>query len=277
MTTTAMLFGGAIGVGILVVAAGLAGARGSRLHTAARTVRQRATARAGAAVVCSVVAFLATGWLVGGVLAGLAVVSAPRLAGRSSADAVQKAEAVAGWAEMLRDTMAAAAGIEAAIVHTAPLAPTAIRPAVQRLAARLDHEHLVPSLRRFADDLADPSADLVVAALVLAVERRARDLGALLGALAEAARGEAAMILRVEAGRARLRTAVRVVSGFTLAFAAGMVLLNRAYLDPFDTATGQLVLVLVGGCFAAALWQLDRMARLDVGGRVFRAGAGATA
>ena len=36
---------------------------------------------------------------------------------------------------------------------------------------------------------------------------------------------------------------------------------NRGYLAPYDTAVGQLVLVLVGGLFAAAFVWLARMTR----------------
>src|SRR5438094_111914 len=83
-------------------------------------------------------------------------------------------------------------------------------------------QRLVPALRAFADDLADPTADLVVAALVVAAGTHAGRLGDLLGALARAARDEATMQLRVEAGRARTRTAVRVVVGSTTAMAVGL-------------------------------------------------------
>src|SRR5438445_520650 len=90
-----------------------------------------------------------------------------------------------------------------------------------------------PARRVFADDLADPTADLVVASLVLAADRHARRLGDLLTALATAAREEAAMRLRVEAGRARTRTAVRVVVSTTLLMAVGLSILNRGYLHPY--------------------------------------------
>jgi Flp pilus assembly protein TadB len=191
----------------------------------------------------------------------------PDLAGGQAARqaAVARAEAVAAWAEMLRDTLAGAAGLEQAITATAPVAPAPVRPQVLTLATRLEGHRmrLVPALHAFADDLADPTADLVVAALVLSSERQARRLGELLGALARAARDDATMRLRVEAGRARTRTSVRVVVGVTLAMAAGLVVLNRGYLSPYDSAFGQLVLVAVGGLFAAAFWWLARMARID--------------
>lgn len=267
MSLAPALFGMAFGLGLLLVIAGLRGVEQRPRRAPHRTnflLVEQAGWRLAGALVAGIAAFLLTGWLVGGVLAALAAVSLPRLLGGRArrAAAVARTEAVATWAEMLRDTMAAAAGLEEAIVSTAPVAPPPIRPAVRRLAQRLEHDRLVPALHAFAADLDDPTADLVASALALAADKPARDLGGLLGSLARSARLQSAMALRVEAGRSRLRTSVRVVTVFTVGFALAMVLLSRAYLEPYDDALGQAVLVLVGGCFAAALWKLDRMARI---------------
>ena len=172
-----------------------------------------------------------------------------------------KIEAIAGWAEMLRDTLAGSAGLEQAIVATAPLVPLPIRAEVVTLAVRLEGERLGPALRAFADEVADPTCDLVVAALVLAAEHQAQRLGELLGSLAVAARDQATMRLRVEAGRARTRTSVKVIVGVTGAVVAGLALLNRGYLAPYDTAVGQLVLLLVGVVFSVAFVWLARMTK----------------
>jgi Flp pilus assembly protein TadB len=200
---------------------------------------------------------------VGALLAGLAGWGAPSLfAGATrQAAAVGRIEAVAGWSEMLRDTMAGSAGLEQAIVATAPLAPLPIRAEAVTLALRLEGERLAPALRAFADDVADPTCDLVVAALILAAEHQAQRLGELLGSLATAARDQATMRLRVEAGRARTRTSVKVIVGVTGAVVAGLALLNRGYLAPYDTAVGQLVLLLVGLVFSVAFIWLARMTR----------------
>jgi hypothetical protein len=69
------------------------------------------------------------------------------------------------------------------------------------------------------------------------------------------------MRLRVEAGRARTRTSVKVIVGATTAVVVGLALVNRGYLAPYDTATGQLVLTLVGAVFTAAFVWLSRMTR----------------
>ncbi len=209
---------------------------------------ERANLRVALAAGAAVVVGAATGWPVGALLAGLAGWGAPSLAGgtRARQAAVARIEAIASWAEMLRDTMAGSAGLEQAIIATAPLAPAPIRVEVVTLALRLEGERLAPALRAFADEVADPTCDLVVAALVLAAGHQAQRLGELLGTLAHAARDQSTMRLRVEAGRARTRTSVGVIVGATGALVAGLAVLNRGYLAPYDTATGQPALMLVG-------------------------------
>jgi tight adherence protein B len=220
--------------------------------------------RALLAVAAAVVVALATRWPVGTVLAGLAAWSAPAALGRDrhSAAQIARIEAIAAWTEMLRDTTSAAAGLEQAIAATAPIAPAPIRDEVTALAARLRAGgRLAAELRVFADQLADPLADLVTAALVHAAAHHARRLGELLGSLAASARAQATMRQRVDAGRASLRTSVRIITTVTGVMAAGLILLNRGYLSPYDSPAGQLVLLAVGGVFAAGFILLQRMAR----------------
>lgn len=187
---------------------------------------------------------------------------APELFGSKAARDRETArtEAIAAWTEMLRDTITGAHGLEEAIMTSAAVAPEAIRIEVVDLAVRLERQPLTSSLEAFADDLAHPTADLVVTALRLASEGAVGDLAELLGTLAVSARDEAGMRLRVEAARARLRTAVRVITGCTLATALGLLLLNRPYLAFYGTAAGQAVLAVVAGLWAASLMWLGRMA-----------------
>jgi tight adherence protein B len=214
-----------------------------------------------------------TRWPVAVVLLGAAGFMAPSMAGGQAARKAKldRIESVAAWAEMLRDTMAGAGGLEQSIIATATVAPAPIRPEVVRLAARLDRDRLAPSLRLFADEIDDRAGDLVVAALLLAADKSPKRLGDLLGRLAQSTRAEVNMRLRIEASRARTRTSVRVISVFTTGFAVGLVLFNRSYLEPYDSVSGQLVLALVGSCFAGAFTWLARSFRFGGEERFLRA------
>ncbi len=264
MTALAVACGAGIGLGLVAIVADL---RGTPFPTLRRSgggmSARKLTARVAGALIAGVLIGALTAWPIGAVLAAAAAWALPGLLGGapSRTRSIARIEAIAVWTEMLRDTLAGAAGLEQAILATAAVAPAPIRSEVAALAARLSSDRLAPALRAFAADLADPTADLVVAALLLAAEHEARQLGPLLGSLAQAARDQVNMRLRVEAGRARTRTSVRVVVGATLLMAALLVLLNRPYLAPYGSAGGQLVLALVGGCFAAAFAWLARLAR----------------
>src|SRR6266545_1851521 len=156
MTALALLCGAGVGLGLVLIVAGWRGAPRPRLGLRrSLTVRvQRPVLRLGLAVGAGVIVGLATGWLLGG--------------SRARQAETDRIEAVAAWVELLRDTLAGAAGIEQAIMASAAAAPAPIRAQVTGLAVRLERERLVPALRAFADELADPTVDLVVVALTLA-------------------------------------------------------------------------------------------------------------
>lgn len=227
---------------------------------------------AGAAVAGLVVALL-TRWPVAGVLTVGGWFALPRIvAGGAAPVDLARVEAVATWSEMLRDTLAAAGGLQQSIVATAPIAPPAIRAELVDLADRLRREPLPSALRRLAGDLDDPTSDLVVSALLLASERSPRQLAPLLGALAAQARAEVASRLRVEAGRARTRSSVRIITLITIGFAFGLVLLNPTYVQAYGDASGQLVLLLIGGLFAGGLAWIGRASRAERPARLLGVG-----
>lgn len=268
--------GAAVGLGLFLLMAGLRGtasataSRGLGLWALTPSRRRGILVRLALGITAALLVALATGWVVGAVLGGMLGAASPTLFGGTAARtrALARIEAIAAWAEMLRDVSAAGAGIQEAIAATAPLAPAPIRTEVQALAARLERERLVPALLAFADDVADPMADLVVAALVTAATEQTSRLGELLASLAQAIRDQAAMRLRIEAGRARTRTTAKAVAGISAASALGFVVFDRGFLRPYDSALGQVVLALIGGCFAGAFWLLARMGRPEPGPRL---------
>ena len=208
-------------------------------------------------------AYAATGWVAAGVLAGACAALAPMLAGvRADRDRLtRRSAAVASWTEMLRDTIASHAGLREAIAVTARVAPPPIRDEVQSLAIRAEREPLSTALRRFAADVDDPVADVVVAALVIAADRQAQHLAELLGQVAGAARDQAAMRLRVETGRARTYASSKALVVITFGLAVLLVVFSPSFMEPYDSGIGQIVLIGIGGLFAGALWALVELGR----------------
>lgn len=238
---------------------------GSVAHERLRVVDgvQSRLPRMGLALLIGIVCGLATGWIVSVPIGVLAALGLPALFGRTSGSAtVAKIEAIATWTEMLQSTLAASAGLSQAIVGTASLAPAPIREETSRLAALLDAgAQPGEALLRFSDEVADPSADRVVCALLLSYQSRGQRLGELLSALAESTRDEVALRLRIETSRAAVRSSVRTVLVFSVAFAVGLALLAHSYLAPFGTPTGQLVLLVVALLYAIGLSMMVALAR----------------
>ncbi len=269
----AAILGAAFGTGLLLVIIGAL--RRPVLHDAAADGwRQRMVSRLPAgwnrrrltiALTAGVAAGALTRWPVAAVLTTAAMLTLPGLLGpdRATARRTERMEALALWTEMLRDTLSAAAGLEQAVLTTAAIAPAPLQRELRRLAASIRSSQPLPAvLRTFADEVDDPLADVVVAALVTAAERQASQLAALLGELADSVREQVAMRQRIDAGRASIRTGVRVTVTVTLGMAVGLTVFNRPYLDPFNTLTGQLLLAVVGALFAASFAWLTAIGRL---------------
>jgi tight adherence protein B len=237
------------------------------------------------AAAAGVLTLVLTRWPVAGLLAAVAVAFAPSVLGRTSSSvATGRIEAVATWTELLRDTLAASAGLGEAIMATAPVAPGAIREQVVRLADRLTSGvAMSEALRVFAAEVDDSSCDMVACALLLAASARTQKLTDLLGALSESIREEVAMRLRVESSRASSRSSVRTVVVFSVLFAVVLVVTARSYLEPLGTATGEVILLAVGVCYATGIALMLRLVRpraqprllgpLDVEARANRGGA----
>ncbi|HLU71312.1 MAG TPA: type II secretion system F family protein [Nonomuraea sp.] len=233
------------------------------------------TTRTAVAAVAAVVVLAVTRWPVAAVGTVLLVFAWRGLSGGAAEEraAMRRLEALAAWTESLRDTIAGAAGLEQAIPSSIRAAAPSLRPHLRALVDRL-HTRMALSdaLSRFADDLDDPSADLVVAALVLNSKLRGPGLRDVLGALAVSAREELDMRRRVEAERRATRRSVQIVVGTALAFAALLVVFNPSYVQEYDDALGQAVLVVVAGLFGAGFAWMRRLARFDKPSRLLIGG-----
>ena len=270
-----LLLGAGAGVGVLLIAAGLRGRQvfGGRdadgRHSAGRRVgasrlKGRTWLAAGTA---GAVAWLITGWIAAGMLVVFGALMLPKLfAGQGSRrEWLEKTQAIATWTEMLRDTMAAADGVEEAIAATVPIAPRAIRREVGLLDARRRSEQpLSEALAGFAREVNHPSADLVVGALSMAAQGEGSDFVGVLTRLAVVTRDEVRMRQRVEASRTQLHTASRIIIVVLLVTVLLLLLISRDYLEAYSSAFGQIWLVVVASMFCGGILLLDRMSQIEV-------------
>jgi Flp pilus assembly protein TadB len=184
---------------------------------------------------------------------------------KSEKAAYSRLEGLAAWTESLRDTIAGAVGLEQAIPATAEAAAPAIARPLHILADRLRvRVPMAVALRRFADDLDDPAADLIVAALVLNSRLRGPGLRDVLTSLSRSVRNELEMRGRVMAGRSSTRRSVQIVVFISATFIIGLRVLNPEYVEPYGTFTGQIVLAMIVALFAAGFYWLRRLAKFEL-------------
>lgn len=184
--------------------------------------------------------------------------------GREEAAGIARIEGLAAWTESLRDTVAGAVGLEQAIPATAYAAAPSISADLLNLADRLRVRVPLPeALKRFADDMDDSSADLIIAALILNARLRGPGLRDVLTSLAVSARAELEMRQRVNAGRRSTRRSVQIVVGVTLAFVVGLAVFNPGYVEPYGTPFGQVVLLGILAIFAAGVVWLRQLAKFE--------------
>lgn len=216
--------------------------------------------------ISSIGVLIMTRWPVAAVGTAIAVgfAAAAIEKGRTRVSSGDRAEAIATWAEMLRDATGTPRGIEGVLVATASTAPDLIKPHVKALAERVAYEPLDTALDSLAKDLDHPLGDLVVTALRLSASTGGRQIRGVLNDLVIVAREEARMHTRVTVARARPRSQMRILCIMIALFVSGMVLFARGFLEPFGTVLGQTVLIVIGCCWALAVWLMAQLGRESV-------------
>lgn len=260
--------GAVCGGGILLLVTALTGRslRSGATPTSTRPDLRRSTVKVAAGLGVALVVLVTTQWVVLAIAVGLLIALWDQIFGGTAGErrAISRLDGLASWTESLRDTIAGAVGLEQAIPATAVNAAPSIRPSLNLLVDRLRVREPLPSaLLKFSDDLDDSSADLIVAALILNARLRGPGLREVLTALSQSAREELDLRRRVEGSRRSTRRSVQIVVGVTLSMASALILFNGAYVSPYRSFEGQLVLAFVIGMFAGGVIWLRRLSGVD--------------
>jgi tight adherence protein B len=256
-------------IGCLGVLGMLRLARGKDLLPPRAAARRKIAAPTGTArnlmvaIIVGVAATALTRWPVAGIMAAALVVMWPKLAraGAIEKASVAKVEAIATWTESLRDAAASESALESAIPATVDGAPMLLVRPLRNLVNRLELRHPLPTaLARFADEVNDPGADMVVAALALNAQQRAGSLKRVLTALASNTRAELEMRRKVLSERNGVRRQSNQVALGILGLAGVQAVFLRDWVAPYGTLAGQLILAVLAGVYLALLVRLQRLA-----------------
>jgi Flp pilus assembly protein TadB len=264
----AVLAGALTATGIVVIVAAWAGTellpppppgrpRRLRVHWRSRRLLVQTLVVGTAAIA----AWALTGWPVAAIATAVATLALLRLlGGRVASQRIARLEALEAWTRQLADVLTTGTGIEDALLTTADDPPGPIGGQVTALRRRLEYRVTTEdALRAFADDLAHPVGDTIAATLIIASRVRGRGLHQVLTALADTVAKDVAMQREIDAERATHRTTAIWVVAALGAF-VGFAVFNRAYVAPFGTMVGQMMLVVVTALYAGAVWWLYRLA-----------------
>ncbi len=221
-----------------------------------------------AGLVVGVVAGLLTGWVVLIVLLPAVVLGLPVLLATSGeAGRIARLDGIAEWTRNLSGVLTAGQGLEQALIASLRSTPEAVRPQVALLVARLRSRWPTEqALRALADDLDDPTGDLVAAALILGSRKRGPGLSAVLTGLAESTADDVRARRQIEADRAKPRATARWVTILS-AGALAVLALSGRFLAPYATPLGQAILLILLTAYAACLVWMKHMAATPTGER----------
>jgi Flp pilus assembly protein TadB len=271
----AILLGGVIGGALFLMIVGIRGVEPkpprNKSGNLEQIFRDLLSIRGAVALAAGVLTIVMTRWLVAGIGIFILALAWRGIGGATSERrAISRLDGLATWTESLRDTIAGAVGLEQAIPSSLRVAGPAIQGPLTSLVDRLHTRMPMPdALRRFADDLDDPAADLIIAALIINARLRGPGLRDLLGSLADSVREELDMRRKVTAERRSTRRSVQIVIVVSVGLAIVLAVFDHSFLSPYDGVLGQLVLAVIAAIYAAGIMWLRRLAKFDVPERLF--------
>jgi tight adherence protein B len=215
-------------------------------------------------------AWLVSGWpvLTLAAMAGGLLLPRTWAARTLAAQRAARSEAVAEVAAGLRDGVRGGLGVTDALGGLARWGPPALRAELTEVTAQAAMLGLPHALESFARRVGDPLADLLAATLALNQRLGGRNLADVLDELAAAIRADAHTLREVRARQAQQRLSARLVAAAPVGILLAICQTNPAYLAPFASPLGQLVLALALLMVVAGYLAMVRLARPPAGTRL---------
>ncbi|NWL10366.1 pilus assembly protein TadB [Paenarthrobacter nitroguajacolicus] len=192
--------------------------------------------------VTGVVFWFATGWVIFIVAIPLAILGMPAIfSDQGEKTQTDKLEAIETWTRSLSGLIVTGTPLERALTSSLSNAKPEIYRDVSRLVARLEGRWpTMDALQAFADDLNDPTGDLVVMNLMLAAKQRGQGLVNALNDLAQTVFEEVRVRRQVTSDRSKPRWNARVVTGLTIGLLLAIPFMS-AFSEPYKSPIGQIM------------------------------------
>ena len=223
------------------------------------------------AIVAGLVVLVLTRWPVAAAGTIALVVVWPRLfAGKSATVERRRLDGIAKWLEDLRDLqLGSNLDLVEALTESAKRAPTVIETELGRLAGRLGHHMpLRDALVHLADELDHPVSDTAVASMLFAAGHASGSaLQDTFAQLAVTARDELTARDRIDRLRANFERSMRRMLAILGGLVAYMIVVASETLEPYQSAVGQIWLLLPLSIWALSLVWLRNLSRYERAGR----------
>ncbi len=202
----------------------------------------------------SVAVGVLTGWPVAGLIALAICLAFPVLwvQGRGRQERAEQLTQLADGVDRLRAGIAAGLSLAEGVLALATVGPPAWRERFAELARDLRLEGLAGALLRAQKEVGEPAFDLFAIALLTSERVGGRNLGSVLESLAQTIRGRVQVESEVRAQQARIRVSARIVSAMPVVIVLVIHAVNPAYLAPFGSTLGQLILLICAMAVAAS-------------------------
>lgn len=224
---------------------------------------RRTRIRALIALLAGVAVAVLTGFVLAVVALPAAVIGLPFLLsparGGSSPERLQGLEE---WTRGLSGRLTIGMGLDSALKRSLSTTPEVIRPEVTRLVNRLWSDWAVDrALRVFADEIDDEVGDFIALNLVLAATNSGgAGLADTLDGIAESVAATVRARRSIAADQQKPRTTATVVTVISIAVLVYMFL-NGSYVQPYTTAMGQVILLVLGTAYVAILLWMRSMSK----------------
>ena len=277
----------AVAVCLLLAAAVASVLHGCRPRTAASAATSASTPsvlsgvsgnRVAAGMAAGVLVLFATRWVpLALTVGGMVVFWGTLLHDTRADDERRRIEGIAKWLEDLRDTLRGSAiGAEEALEQVALRPPTTIAGPLRTFVHRRRQGFRTEdALADLADDLAHPTADAAIAAirLVIGGNTSAGRLYGTVNALSLAARDEVTARERIDRTRAIYHSSMKRLVVIGAALVGYLELAGGDMLAPYDTAIGQVVLLLPLSMWLGCIFWLRSLCRYELPARYRVVGA----
>lgn len=204
--------------------------------------------------------WFATGWVIFIIAIPLAILGMPAIfSDQGEKSQTDKLDAIETWTRSLSGLIVTGTPLERALTSSLSNAKPEIYREVSRLVARLEGRwSTMDALQAFADDLKDPTGDLVVMHMMLASKEQGTGLVNALNDLAQTVFDEVRVRRQVTSDRSKPRWNARVVTGMTIGLLLAIPLMS-SFSEPYKSPIGQIMFAGWLGIIALILVAMKRV------------------